>query len=437
MASCGFPERTLQALWFAGALPEAALRTDAGLPVEVLDPGTWNRGGGPDFLGARLRIGGRTERGHVEVHCDERDWERHGHDGDPAYDDLLLHLTLAGAAGPDAGPARARHTVRLERGAVAGRGTAAPEAGRCRATLAHPHGRARMAEALREAGQRKLERRAERMHREAERVGWPAALVKALARALGQPENGAALERIAAGIDTVALDEACQEPGGFRDPTRVEAMFMAHAGCRGEGADDRETARYFAAVAALGSVRDDHGPRTGWQMGGTRPLGSPWRRLAGLAAVLAAFGGPTPLHEEIVARADAGVDAAALGAFFVRREGGYWARRTRPGRATLARPAALIGAAYARHLAREVVFPFLLGVLQARGDAAGIAAFWSRVEETPAQEEDGVLRFVAARMGGGGLGSTWVRQLGMHWFFRTACGAGGRGCAACVWRGDG
>ncbi|HQF39205.1 MAG TPA: DUF2851 family protein, partial [Opitutaceae bacterium] len=49
---------------------------------------------GPDFCGARLRIDGRETVGDVEVHFHSVDWMRHGHDRDPAYEGVVLHVVL-------------------------------------------------------------------------------------------------------------------------------------------------------------------------------------------------------------------------------------------------------------------------------------------------------------------------------------------------------
>ncbi|MBU1908848.1 MAG: DUF2851 family protein, partial [Verrucomicrobia bacterium] len=69
------------------------LQTESGEPVEVEDPGVWNLEAGPDFLGARLRLGGRRLAGDVEVHIHPRDWVQHGHSTDPRYHRVRTHLT--------------------------------------------------------------------------------------------------------------------------------------------------------------------------------------------------------------------------------------------------------------------------------------------------------------------------------------------------------
>ena len=56
-------ERHVQAIWYDGALRPASLHTTQGAPVEVLDPGEWNREAGPDFRHASLKVAGRLTNG--------------------------------------------------------------------------------------------------------------------------------------------------------------------------------------------------------------------------------------------------------------------------------------------------------------------------------------------------------------------------------------
>ncbi len=88
-----FDELHVQALWQDAQLRPRALGLVDGTPLEVLEPGRWNRGAGPDFHDALIAIGGILRRGDVEVHLRPNDWDAHGHSGDAAYDNLILHVT--------------------------------------------------------------------------------------------------------------------------------------------------------------------------------------------------------------------------------------------------------------------------------------------------------------------------------------------------------
>lgn len=68
------------------------LQTTDGQPIEVIYPGIRNHDAGPDFAQARIRIGPTLWAGSVEMHINASDWYKHGHDTDPAYENVVLHL---------------------------------------------------------------------------------------------------------------------------------------------------------------------------------------------------------------------------------------------------------------------------------------------------------------------------------------------------------
>ena len=85
-------EQLLQYVWKHKILPLTSLATTDGKAVEIIDPGLHNRNAGPDFFNAKLRIGNTMWVGNVEIHDHSKDWYRHGHDSDPAYDNVILHV---------------------------------------------------------------------------------------------------------------------------------------------------------------------------------------------------------------------------------------------------------------------------------------------------------------------------------------------------------
>jgi hypothetical protein len=86
-------ERAIQRLWASGEV-KGPMASASGKKVEVLSPGDWNRGAGPDFLGAELRIDERRIRGDVEIHLRSSDWQAHHHDRDPNFSGVVLHAVL-------------------------------------------------------------------------------------------------------------------------------------------------------------------------------------------------------------------------------------------------------------------------------------------------------------------------------------------------------
>lgn len=84
-------EKLYQYLWRHRMLGRK-LKLDNGTAVEIISPGLLNRDAGPDFSNARIRIGDTEWAGNVEIHVHASDWYRHGHDTNPVYDSVLLHV---------------------------------------------------------------------------------------------------------------------------------------------------------------------------------------------------------------------------------------------------------------------------------------------------------------------------------------------------------
>lgn len=84
-------EALYQYLW-RHKLMGRKLRTVSGEAVEIIDPGILNTDSGPDFFNSKIRIEGQEWIGNIEIHVKASDWYRHGHDSDPAYDNVILHV---------------------------------------------------------------------------------------------------------------------------------------------------------------------------------------------------------------------------------------------------------------------------------------------------------------------------------------------------------
>ena len=88
------PESIVQTLWRTQQFHHENLRTMQGESVEIVHPGRQNLDSGPDFLDARIVIGGIDWRGDVEIHITSRAWNDHKHDRDSRYNSTILHCTL-------------------------------------------------------------------------------------------------------------------------------------------------------------------------------------------------------------------------------------------------------------------------------------------------------------------------------------------------------
>lgn len=79
-------------LWKNKLLTPSQMHILSGEKLELIDPGIENHDAGPDFFASRVRIDNTLWVGNVEIHVRSSDWQRHGHQNDPAYDNIILHL---------------------------------------------------------------------------------------------------------------------------------------------------------------------------------------------------------------------------------------------------------------------------------------------------------------------------------------------------------
>ena len=85
-------ERLLHYTWKNRLMPSSGIHTVDGKEVRILSVGLHNKDAGPDFFNADIIIDGEDWIGNVEIHTRSTDWYRHGHDHDPAYDNVILHV---------------------------------------------------------------------------------------------------------------------------------------------------------------------------------------------------------------------------------------------------------------------------------------------------------------------------------------------------------
>ncbi|NJM17075.1 MAG: DUF2851 family protein [Bacteroidales bacterium] len=87
-------EKFLQYIWQYQLLDKKSLSTTNNKTFEVISPGTRNMHAGPDFFNAKIKIDNAIWAGNVEVHLYASDWQRHGHQYDEAYKNVILHVVL-------------------------------------------------------------------------------------------------------------------------------------------------------------------------------------------------------------------------------------------------------------------------------------------------------------------------------------------------------
>lgn len=382
--SCPISERELGEIREGQRFPPQALASVDGQPLIVLYRGLRGRGPGPDFRDAVIQTPADILRGDVELHLRSSDFRRHGHDRDPAYDGLALHLVYRADDGP--------HTLL---------------AGGRRVPLA--------------ALAPWVERRSEEIRRWLERPAlWREPCRSAPSR-LGDAAVAAALDRLGdirfrrrtAELRCSLRGEEPEEVlyrammealgyGGNREAFRLLALRLPWRGLRPALLSVPVEGRVAFALEAL-RVAAKGPPPLAWRAIGLRPGNHPERRLEGAAFLLA------PHAEAGLAR---GL-AAALDGDARRAVAGLTVREGR----------ALIGAARALELLANAVLPFFAA---AGGDGQARAMALYRALPRPAAY--GPVRHLDDALGGA-VRVDARRQQGMLFLRRHYCTQGR--CGSC------
>ncbi len=219
-------ETDLARLWEAGS--GRALRLEDGRALRVIFPGVRGGGAGPDFTGATLDAGGDYLRGDVELHLRASGWRAHGHESDPAYGGVVLHVVAANdGATPVTFHASGRTIpILVLRGATAS--YPPPFTPPC--TFAGERGYA-VEETLVRMGARRLRQKASRVGPLLASDGPAQALYTLVLETLAGPANGASFATIARALPLAALvEQADQRASGERAFALEAALKGAAAG---------------------------------------------------------------------------------------------------------------------------------------------------------------------------------------------------------------
>jgi hypothetical protein len=436
-------ERHLHCVWYDPGLRPHNLQTESGEPVEVEDPGVWNLEAGPDFLGARLRLGGRRLGGDVEVHIHPRDWVQHGHSADPRYHRVRTHLTyFPGALASEQLPAGAIQIALKNALAadplfsfevldvaaypVAARATPSP----CSLVL-HTWDADAKIHLLEAAGEERLRRKAERMAAAMREKGREQALYEEVLCALGYKHNKRAFRRLAERVPMSVLRDTAGT-----DRLSAYAVLVGVAGLLPSQAPsrwDRATRDFLRDLwdrwwKQRSRWESSLMPPSSWRLSGLRPANRPERRLMAAAFLFIQSSGlaerwlawATEHPGDCLERAAESLQGPA---------GSYWDHRLTWGGRKQPRPAALIGDSLARAILNNVFFPYLAACEMRAPFAQGL------LKHLPVETGNQVVRQTALSLFGPDYPPSWLRdglrQQGLIQIFHDYCLNDRSRCAEC------
>jgi len=86
-------EEFLNYIWENKLFDKTNFKTSDNETIEVIHQGFRNSDAGPDFFNAKIKIDEQIWVGNVEIHINSSDWERHNHQNDKSYNNVILHIT--------------------------------------------------------------------------------------------------------------------------------------------------------------------------------------------------------------------------------------------------------------------------------------------------------------------------------------------------------
>ena len=278
------PERAVARLWRNAHVLAEGLEAEDGRRFRVVYPGRPSGLAGPDFRDSLIETDtGELLFGDVELHVDAPDWYGHGHDRDPSYSGVVLHVVLH--------PKGARSSLQHS-------GTRAPVVSLGPATRLLGGGEAPAVDVLswlsasREPGLGQVLDRAGDQRFLAKARGYAMelggcdpeeALYRGLMEGLGYAANRKPFRRLAEAVPFSMLRALRGEPRVTR-LLAIEAMLMGAAGlvCRVEPTEKRP--QMLALLKRLPKTRKVN-PQD-WRMSRVRPGNHPARRVFGAARLV-------------------------------------------------------------------------------------------------------------------------------------------------------
>lgn len=414
-------ELELQAHWFAGDFGRE-FTTTAGEPVSVVQFGVWNREAGPDFAEAAISLNGAAPvRGAIEFDPDVRDWERHGHSTNPAYESVVLHVfTRAGGGEFFTRTAQHRNVpqVLLDPAILLGdTPLALPEAklGRCAGPLREmPEEKAR--EVVLAAAQFRVRRKAAALARLAEIHGADEALFQALAAALGYKSNKLPFTLLAQRLPLKLLRKA-----------EADALLFGVSGfLPGDLAGyDTPTRSYLRGLWERWWPRRAEFERLSiapqlWRLGGQRPMNHPQRRLAALAQIVRHWPKIRALRDQC--------EPAAIHEFFAKLTDDYWDFHYTVTSKQTAKSMALVGESRVTEMLANVFFPLAI----AQDETRWIGLKNLRASQTNQRVEVAALRLFGDEPRGREFLKSVALQQGLLQIYEDFCVRDASDCARCL-----
>jgi len=464
-------EKIVRCLWYDQFIDPGKLRTEDGRKLAVFFPGHWNESAGPDFRSAEFAFDdGNRVRADVEIHVSASDWRRHGHETDPAYAGVGLHVVLRN----DLKTAEIEHEKgpipqlvlqhQLSRDLSDILTTVDPDGyprigvGRegecCRSLRAFSRGARWLGRFLDIAGDERILVKAARFSALMDKATPDEVLYDALMEAMGYGSNRGGFRKLTRLASLPFLRRFVPLDAEFSERRAwVEAILEGASGFL-EGlapaSADEATRRHADDLNRRWRTVSDRLPgeplgHSAWNLGRIRPANQPARRIAGMSVFVGRniSNGLCRAFLNALESVPGGGDERrrcrrVIEAFehvFDEPSGGYWAKRARFGPASFGRATRLIGRQRLTDMVVNVVIPLLLALSRERKTSGVEYQLHNIYCALKPRAENAVTRYMRFRIFGnpsaGKIVNTLRRQQALLQIFHDFCESSDATCETC------
>jgi Protein of unknown function (DUF2851) len=435
-----------------------------GKTLLISSPGWWNLEAGPDFRNAELMIGGIRVCGDVEIHLNSGDWNHHGHDKDPRYNSVVMHVVLY-SSGVRCRKQNGEELMELElkdhlleelrllrQRIPIHQFPFGPESNvrLCRKFL-EEHDEVSVCRILDSAGDLRMRRKKERYREVLHSAGFEQAFYEGMMEGMGYKQSRYAFRELARRVPIAELLQ--WDFKGRKGIDSMAAVLLGTAGLIEELSQlrlqhpDPETSHYvnelcdfwqkaspqFAARRLIGFC---------WYPSSTRPANFPARRLTAVAAFFHYFHKELlpllmqPLQNALPERKLLSLATRKWLDLFGRPMHVYWSYHFHFERRTFFAPRRLIGMDRGRILVINVVLPLLLAAADSQQNKDLERIVHSIYRGHPKLCPNSITRLMEHRLfGPDGKARSFVttahRQQALHHFFYDFCDNREASCSRC------
>ncbi|MBN1190870.1 MAG: DUF2851 family protein [Dehalococcoidales bacterium] len=424
------PEKQVVGLWQKRMRRQRTVTGTDGETLEVLYPGRLNDGRGGDFRDAVVSAGSRLNYGCIEIHSRAADWRLHGHQDDPHYNKVILHVALEG---DDRG-----ETVRQDGVVVPTvilKGNKLPQSTKniragplpsCRAG-----GRKRKAVktilVLEKAGLERFALKTERLRQGLQDHNAGQCLYLGIMEALGYNKNGSQFLRLGRLFPLSKAGVLAEGSDPKRSLELLQASLLGTAGLlpsqgglsSGEDPFLRTLEKIWSGIPGGTAMS-----RQEWELFRVRPGNSPVLRILALGHLLVRFRteGWQQSLESLMLEAQHSLDFKAIESALVVKSGAYRAGHYYPCPSPGSGGLTLLG----KERAAEIIINVLLPYLRAGAESGRLPVTLSRTSRMfslyPRLESNSIERHMLAQLGlNAGQVNTACLQQGLIHIYRQFC----------------